>query len=537
MWAKPICLNIDDIKNLCQQTNQNAKQNFSNLLIKNKIDIKKNKKLSSEYYVFVKKNKALASNIKFIKVIRWFLIIFLVFPFFLLTKKVKIKQSSLDTSIKHENDLKTQLINQLSSAKSALSTYFTYKKIIEKNWPDVKLNLYIPLEQYEIFNNNIDQLLPKVNEQMLPSCSCTYQLVNGTLFNHPFCLYKYKHQTMYMKNYTGATTVSYDYIGSDGKSHIGTTIVTATIQKPAPKWTIADNFIYFVSKPYELCFNNNISKHEFKTSVEKEFRQLENSKFNKLFIAKRNNETQYRMLFTPLAQEQYVNLLHNLSFLIQKEKNIVSIQIDNLSFILSNKYKDSYDVDQWQTNYLNCLNNFLETLSVYTLPIACLPILKDFSFDYVPNKKEKICFFQVTSNMAYLYEQTNKYIQYETDVIFVPADNKQVKIDQYYFNITKVLVKYFHPINRISYVPKYSFRANKTVIVPVHWIEYIPKVKIEYLLHVPLKEKEVKQEFVYNNSLFVYSGQILKLLDTEQISKQDNDDIKKLLKLLKNLNN
>jgi hypothetical protein len=163
------------------------------------------------------------------------LIIFFIFPFFLLTKKVKIKQASLDTSIKHENDLKTQLINQLSSAKSALSTYFTYKKIIEKNWSDVKLNLYIPLEQYKIFNNNIDQLLPKVNEQMLPSCSCTYQLVNGTLFNHPFCLYKYKHQTMYMKNYTGATTVSYDYTGSDGKSHIGTTIVTASIQKPAPK--------------------------------------------------------------------------------------------------------------------------------------------------------------------------------------------------------------------------------------------------------------------------------------------------------------
>ena len=534
MWTKPICLNIDDVKNLCQQVNQLAKQKFSNLLVKNKIDIQKNKELSNKYYTYVKKNNTLASNIKFIKVIRWFLIIFFIFPFFLLTKKVQKKQASLDNALKQQKKLETQLIEQLSSTKSYLSTYFAYKEIIEKYWHDIKLNLFIPIEQYSIFNDNIDMLIPRSNNnQILLENSCVTKLVNGTLFGHPFCLYSYKHQTMYMKIYTGFTAVKYSYRDNDGKSHIGTDIVTASIEKPAPRWISQNNFVYFVSKPYELCFTNNVSKHEFKTHVNKEFRQLENSKFNKMFFTKRNNEMQYRMLFTPLAQEQYVNLLHNLSFTITKEKSVVSVKINNLPFILPIKYKNSYDVEQWQTNYLNCLNDFLKTLSTYTLPVSCLPILKDFAFVYPPNKTTKFCYFQVTNNMAYLYEQTNMYAQYETDVIFIPIDNEQIKIDNYYFNITKVLVKHFLLVNRIDYVPKYSFHAHKTVVVPVHWIEYIPKTKIEFMLHTSLKENYTKQEFVFNNSLFIYSGQILKILNSSKLCQKDIDDIKKLLQILK----
>lgn len=534
MWAKPICLNIDDVENLCLQTNKIAKQKFLDLLIKNKIDFKKNKELSTNYYICVKKNKKLTSNIKFIKVIRWFLIIFFIFPFFLLTKKVKNKQEILDASLKHESDLERQLIKQLSNVKADLSTHFAYKEIIEKYWSDIKLNLFIPFEWYGIFNKNIEQLLPKSsNDKFLSDCSCAYKLVNGTLFNHPFSLYSYKHQSMYMKIYTGFTTVTYSYTGSDGKSHTGTDVVTASIEKPAARWAYKNNLAYFVSKPSELCFSNNTSKHEFQASVIKEYRQLENHKFNKMFIAKRNNETQYRMLFTPLAQEQYVNLLHKLSFSIAKEKSIVSVEINNLSFELTSNYKNSYDVEQWQINYLNCFNDFLKALSTYTLPIACLPVLKDFAFEYTPNKTDQFCYFQVMSNMAYLYEQTNKYSQYETDVIFVPISNERIKIANCNFDVTKVLIKYFSLINRVDYVPQYSFHAHKTVIVPVHWIEYIPKTKVEFLLHASLDKNYVKQEFVFNNSLFVYSGQILKLLPSSQLNKNDTEDIKKLLKLLK----
>ena len=56
---------------------------------------------------------------------------------------------------------------------------------------------------------------------------------------------------------------------------------------------------------------------------------------------------------------------------------------------------------------------------------------------------------------------------------------------------------------------------------------------MEFLLHVSHDKNYVKQEFVFNNSLFVYSGQILKLLPSSQLNKNDIEDIKKLLKLLK----
>ncbi|MCQ3914313.1 MAG: hypothetical protein MJ201_00520 [Mycoplasmoidaceae bacterium] len=61
---------------------------------------------------------------------------------------------------------------------------------------------------------------------------------------------------------------------------------------------------------------------------------MENKEFEKLFPAKRSDEKDYRVVFTPLAQENFVKLFREQQYSVIKDEEVTTIQaIDKGAFL------------------------------------------------------------------------------------------------------------------------------------------------------------------------------------------------------------
>jgi hypothetical protein len=92
--------------------------------------------------------------------------------------------------------------------------------------------------------------------------------------------------------------------------------------------------------------------------------EMDNPAFNKKFSTIRNDEEKYRLLFSPLAQEEIVNLITHgdkFSFFKYKELNILTSDVPPHTF--TNLNNDiTYDIKQTQENILAHLQTFIKSL-------------------------------------------------------------------------------------------------------------------------------------------------------------------------------
>ena len=158
---------------------------------------------------------------------------------------------------------------------------------------------------------------------------------SGTIVDNPFIIERDYVQTMYDHVYTGTLVVSWTTTVSDGKGgrrvvHHTQTLV-ATITKPAPSYHLDTNTIYANDAAPHLSFTrkigpgNSVSASELtrfdaawdkklakmqRKEIKSTFTPIGNSKFEGLFQAfDRDNEVEFRVLFTPLGQKNMINLL------------------------------------------------------------------------------------------------------------------------------------------------------------------------------------------------------------------------------------
>lgn len=506
MTSRPKCSSISELNSLCNEISDKTGKEFDALVKSFNIDKNSNKQWASEYYSLVESNKKLAKKIKVLKVLRWVLIIFLIFPFFLCNNAAKKKQAILDGELKKEREVKDKLDDQLSAFVRSLSYDFMFKKIIEPVWQDIKLNIY----QDEYAFSSWFPLLPR----MLPEDTCYLELISGSIFDNPFMVYNYKAQTWYMHTYTGSIPCTYTTTDSQGHTVTRTEIVTAAETLPAPQWNIGTELAYHFDKPAKLSFINDSSKKEMKKLNKKNIQSpMENKEFDKLFPATRSDEKDYRVVFTPLAQENFVKLFKEQKYVVGKNEDVTLVNIPGSGPMLDTTHNEAedYDLEAWRKKYCEWVSNLVHTIGLLSLPIASMPLYTQFETNLKQSGGKGVASWaQVQENITYLFNLYGIWNKFDTDVIFEPTQTKTVSVGGIKFSATTVNCHYFWPDHQTIIKPTMSIHCG-LVNVPIHVIYYRPRTK-KYIVYQSVNLNNSNLELITDN-VVVHRGQVISLSD------------------------
>lgn len=323
--------------------------------------------------------------------------------FLVINKKIK----NLNSIFEKHQAAYYQALNQGIAMLNPFRQLLTYKdfiRLVNRTTDVIKLDEELKPQKllmlHSLYNYNY-----RYNQNV---SVCSVQ--SGDISSNPFIRVKLFATEMVNFTYVGSRTVTWaETYHSNGRTYTRTVsqTLTATVVKPVPKYYFDSAVIYGNEAAPDLSFSRRPSGVET-DSTEKQidnlvkkgekqlekltekatkqgrgFQALTNSEFDVLFGAfNRDNEVQYRLLFTPLAQQNMVEIItakepYGDDFYFRKDKklNIVSTLHGKDMFdydpTIFNLY---YDYDLLKKNYLAYLKNLFGSLYFDLAPILAIPL-------------------------------------------------------------------------------------------------------------------------------------------------------------------
>ena len=425
----------------------------------------------------------------------------IIFIFLYLNKKIKILKSIDDENKKRLQTYCDEAYGQLKYLND-LFNYYDFNNIVNETTDMFKLDKNLdPLKLLMVRKCYGLTSEPAQNESIVG-------VMSGNISTNPFIRIKVLENTMFNKVYTGTLLISWTESVSDGKGHTRlvtrTQTLSASVSKPAPNYGDATYLIYgneaapkleFSRQPSGIKDNaseNDINK--FVRSKEKKlekltqkavskggtFQTMANTEFETLFGAiNRNNEVEYRLLFTPLAQQNIVEIItkspygDDFTFYKRKKINIISSLHGRTLFNFNEEgFRSIYSYDELKTKYINNMCDLFKSLYFELAPVLSIPLYQQTDAGIYDLKKD---FAQHVSDY-----DAESMVNAMNRNIFLPegASTEQILKVKYkntiknadFFNVTS---KAFKTINRVDYVPVMG-GDGRLHNVPVPWIEYIP---------------------------------------------------------------
>ena len=333
-------------------------------------------------------------------------------------------------------------------------------------------------------------------------------VLSGNIQGNPFILAKMFNCSYHGKVYTGQLTITWVTTHRDAKGNVYTVthsqVLHASVTHDAPFYGGITKLIYGNEAAPNLSFTrspsgaSHLSEKELKKKVEKgvkdiqkkadeaikkgqTFTPLGNDEFDVLFGGlNRNNEVEFRLLFTPLAQSNELDLIKGGSpygddFTFTKNKmvnTIISGHSQNFDYSANPNKFIHYDYKCGKDLFVNYCDDFISNLYFDLAPLMSIPLYQMHkTHEYIYDKKllpnvsvaeheimangmKKSCFIPKDADPKLPLLLKAKYMSKngESDVVNVHA----------YSYITTPMT---------DYVP---VRGNDGHIhsVPVHWIKY-----------------------------------------------------------------
>ncbi|MCQ2787133.1 MAG: hypothetical protein MJ199_01895, partial [Bacilli bacterium] len=343
---------------------QNVLDFYDDLIKKSNTNLEANKSTCDEYYKKLTEIEAArkTSNKKgklrtFLKVLMviCFILIVLIPVGLLIRSKIKNK---LDKEIQNANEEAEKLTTAANELKEqAIKQTALFNSMLEWNIPADMFSKTIPLIKVDQYLNNerLYYLKDKYGytEHNGDDISTVF-VQSGSILGNPFVIEQNYVQEMVPFLYTGTlvihwTTYHRDNNGNSYPVHHTQTLV-AHVSKPKPAYYLDTWLVYGNGAAPKLTFSRTPSdkgkmddKHlaKFTQKFEKKlnkksekdmnFTKLANTKFEGLFNAlDRNDEVEFRLLFTPLAQNNMVDLIRmkepygdDFTFYKQKQLNYI----------------------------------------------------------------------------------------------------------------------------------------------------------------------------------------------------------------------
>ena len=383
-------------------------------------------------------------------------------------------------------------------------------KLIYATVPQIQLDKYFDEDKQDYFNGKVSL---DVSGKRDISVHCAR---SGNSCGNPFLLIRYFVRRIVQHTYTGTLTVSWTehYTDSKGQSHTRTVSETlvATVVKPKPEYHFVTRLYYGNDAAPDLKFTrnpvvpSNASDKKIDSIVKSGERRLEkksrdavkkgtsfnmlaNSEFEVLFGATdRNHEAQFRLMFTPLAQQNMVALLRNkepygddFHFDKKGKVNVIySSHSAELDIDANPAQFAHFDLEQARAGFIKFNTDYFASLYFDFAPIFSIPIyqteLPSTHFAEC-TKHSNIGNFEMES-VANYFKRDLLSPENATTSQILKAAPLQVDDNGTLAEITSYA---YCGENRVDFIPRVAGNGH-VYSVPVHWVEYIPVEKTTHVL-------------------------------------------------------
>lgn len=354
----------------------------------------------------------------------------------------------------------------------------------------------------------------------------TLYVQSGDINGNPFYISDNLYHKLGTKTYSGSIIISWTTTGTDSKGNTTTRhhsqVLTATITRPCPYYATQPFLVYGNEAAPDLIFTREDSdaehmdekqierhvKREMKKlkKTEKDLTILGNHEFEILWHAhNRNNEVQFRLLFTVLAQRELLALMKDKKigfgddFNFVKDKMINIIYPEHLkSFPLdiNETYFHGYEYEVVKKNFIDYQNKYFKHVYFTFAPILAIPLYqqhKPHEYIYGDLYDSYVSFYE-HEKVANLIGET--HFKHELSGTRNILKTTTVKSGNFIDHV-KVTAYGYQTIPRTEFVTKMG-RDGKLHTIPVHWTEYIPvEQDTEIEIHVPEEEKELTYQEKY----------------------------------------
>ncbi len=388
---------------------EHTNQFFEDLVQRSGVNPEENKRTVKRYKVYNESLRKLKRKLTWLRILRVLLCItLLLIPLviFVLNPKIKALRAEIGESEKKAAELlalahrQMQPLNDLFTDRDALT-------IIEKTIPQLSFAPCFSAEQESDMRTNYDFCEAYDDEQ-----SAT-DVLAGRYNENPFLFERKRIHRMGTQAYHGYRTIFWTehYRDKDGNLRTRTRSQTlhATVVKPKPFYSTQVLLHYCAQGAPELSFSRTDTELENKSerSIERyvkrgerrlkkktdkairkneDFVSMSNAEFEVLFGAlDRNNEVQFRSLFTPLAQTNMVELIlapggyqDDFHFIKQKRSNkIISAHSQGRPIRLYARQFYSYDFDTIKASFISQNTEYFRAVYFDFAPLWSIPAYQE----------------------------------------------------------------------------------------------------------------------------------------------------------------
>jgi hypothetical protein len=442
-------------------------------------------------------------------------------------KATKSKIKSLQEKIKKEEEEALAILREAEAQMAPLNALFsdadTYN-LIEKTMPQIKFDKQFVFENLEDLKNNYD-----FNGNVGPKSS-VFDVVSGKLYKNPFLFERFVTETMSTHTYTGTLLISWVTYerDSNGKTvpRRRTQTLIATVTKPKPIYNVSTLLSYGSQAAPDLSFSRenkhfeDLSEKQVERKVKKgekklkkkaekalskgnTFTEMSNTKFDVLFDAtNRDNEQQFRLLFTPLAQREMIDLIRSeegygddFDFFKKKKLNIIrSEHAEKWDMCPSATKYYSYDFEAAKKKFFDYNNEYFKSVYFDFAPLIAIPSYQEpptAAFEDISQSDSHYTEYNYEAVANKMGAFTFAHPATKTDVILKTELIKRTPL----FDTVAVTAYSYSAEHRTDFVPTLG-GDGRMHLVPVPWIEYIPlqKTSLMSVKNIGISETEYQRK-------------------------------------------
>lgn len=389
------------------------------------------------------------------------------------------------------------------AALNALFESNATKTLIELTVPLLKIDDNFDIRRFDYLNAKYG-----FTENHDPARS-TVGILTGEILGNPFVVSRELVRTMGTQTYTGTLTIYWTTTSRDSQGRLQThhhsQVLTASVTKPKPFYSEQTCLMYGNEAAPDLKFSHSpthaegMSEKSLQHFVEKGMKKIQkmesnalkndnsnftamgNAEFDVLFNAfDRNNEVQFRLLFTPLAQKNMVSLMKDSEnfgddFKFDKRGclNYVSSEHSQNWDMDTNYVRyQSYDIDDSHSRFMNFNSAYFKSLFFDLAPLLSVPLYQQhkpkeyiYKESYPRNYTgyEAECSANHMGHKYFCHEQSGTESILKASFLSKDGNSDKMCITAYSFRTE----------NRVDYIPVWGGDGCMHS-VPVYWVEYIP---------------------------------------------------------------